>query len=218
MLTSEQQKNAKKLQSLVVTKINDTTHHLTTLYNVCHLSYEDLKEIYHTINAIVMFNNIPLHQHLSHKTKQVLVNAGVYETINDDTLITYYIVNQTLNMSKGKIGVQTARAGQVMFLNELKYDDSLLLDSLEELYEHSAMKGNKSICLKANQNQMDKILNGDIEQQLAKIAKDSDCPIRIYPVYDSGMTEVQENSLTVIGITPVPQSIIKPITRKFQLL
>lgn len=218
MLTEVQQKNAKKLQSKVISKINDPTHHLETLYNVNNLSYDDLQEIYYYINAVVMFNTIPVHRHLTKKAKQVMANAGVYETLDDDKLITYYFVNKTLNMSAGKIGVQTARAGQVMLLGELHKDDTLLLYSLNELYAHSTMRGNKSICLKANQNQMNRILNGDIAKQFESLSQESNCPIRTYPVYDRRITEVPKNSLTVIGLTPVPQSIIKPIVKKFQLL
>ena len=80
-------KNARQLQSMVISKINDPTHHLTTLFGVNNLSYDDLREIYHYINAVVMFNTIPAHEHLTKKTKQVLFNAGVYA--DDDTLNKY---------------------------------------------------------------------------------------------------------------------------------
>lgn len=92
MLTKKQQKNAKQLQSMVIAKLNyflekSPTHHLTTLFDVDNLSYDDLREIYHYINAVVMFNTIPAHEHLTKKTKQVLFNAGVYA--DDDTLNKY---------------------------------------------------------------------------------------------------------------------------------
>ena len=92
MLTKKQQKNAKQLQSMVIAKLNffvekSPTHHLTTLFDVDNLSYDDLGEIYHYINAVVMFNTIPAHEHLTKKTKQVLFNAGVYA--DDDTLNNY---------------------------------------------------------------------------------------------------------------------------------
>lgn len=50
-----------------------------------------------------------------------------------DPLITYFFVNKSLKMSSGKIGAQTARAGQVMLLEEIEKDDTLLLSSLSEL-------------------------------------------------------------------------------------
>ena len=223
MLTKKQQKNARQLQSMVIYKLNyflekSPTHHLTTLFDVDNLSYDDLGEIYHYINAVVMFNTIPVHEHLTAKAKQVLFNAGVYATLDDDKLITYYFVNKSLNMSTGKIAIQTARVGQLMLLGELQNDDTLLLDSLNELYDHSKMHGNKTICLAANQNQMNSILNGDIAEQIEQLSKESNCPIRTYPIYDRSVTETPKSNLTVIGLTPVPQSIITPIVKKFQLL
>lgn len=87
MLTEVQQKNAKKLRSMVISKINEPTHpthHLETLFNVNNLSYSDLQDIYHYINTVIMLNTIPIHRHLSKKAKQVIANAGIYKTLDDD--------------------------------------------------------------------------------------------------------------------------------------
>ena len=78
------------------------------------------------------------------------------------------------------------------------------------------MRGNKTICLKANQSQMKRILSGDLNDKISELSKDNNVPIRLYPVTDIGATEVPENSLTVIAMTPVKQSIIKEFTKKFQ--
>lgn len=136
---------------------------------------------------------------------------------NYDPLITYYFINKNLKMSSGKIGVQTARAGQVMFLNELNEKDSLLFKSLNELFEDSFMHGNKSICLRANENQLKRILLGDLNDRLKELSLNSGFPIRLYPVYDIGATEVATNSLTVVAMTPIYQSVISDFTRKFHV-
>ena len=136
---------------------------------------------------------------------------------NYDPLITYYFINKNLKMSSGKIGVQTARAGQVMFLNELNEKDSLLFKSLNELFEDSFMHGNKSICLRANENQLKRILLGDLNNRLKELSLNSGFPIRLYPVYDIGATEVATNSLTVVAMTPIYQSVISDFTRKFHV-
>ena len=130
-----------------------------------------------------------------------------------DPLITYYFINKPLGMSPGKIGTQTARAGQVMMLGELQHDDSLLFQSLSELFEDDFMHGNKTICLKANETQLNRLLTGDLHTTLVNL----DVPVRTYAVHDIGATEVETNSLTVVAITPVPESIIKPFAKKFQL-
>lgn len=136
---------------------------------------------------------------------------------NYDPLITYYFINKNLKMSSGKIGVQTARAGQVMFLNELNEKDSLLFKSLNELFVDSFMHGNKSICLRANESQMNRLLTGDLKEKLNILSKESGYPIRLYPVYDIGATEVETNSLTVIAMTPIYKSIINDFSRKFHI-
>lgn len=136
---------------------------------------------------------------------------------NYDPLVTYYFVDKGLEMSPGKLGVQVARAGQVMLLGELKEDDSLLFDSLNELFADEFMHGNKSICLKANSSQMNRLLEGDLSVKVKGMSEESGVPIRLYPVYDIGANEVEPNSLTVIGMTPVPLSVIKPLSKKFQL-
>lgn len=134
-----------------------------------------------------------------------------------DPLITYYFVDKGLDMSAGKLGVQTARAGQVMMLGEMKQEDTLLFESLSELFEDDFMHGNKSICLKVNKNQMERILTGDINEKIRALSDDTGMPIRLYPVYDIGATEVAVNSRTVIAMTPVKASVIRPIVKKFQV-
>lgn len=134
-----------------------------------------------------------------------------------DPLITYLFVNKNLDMSHGKIGVQTARAAQVMLLNEMQHEDTLLLKSLDELFQDSFMHGNKTICVRANESQMNRLMSGDLSQKLEIIAKDNGIPIRTYPVYDIGATEVEPNSLTVVAMTPVYKSLIQPVVKKFQL-
>ena len=52
---------------------------------------------------------------------------------------------------------------------------------------------------------------------ISKTLMNLDVPVRTYAVHDIGATEVETNSLTVVAITPVPESIIKPFAKKFQL-
>lgn len=135
-----------------------------------------------------------------------------------DPLVTYLFVNKSLDMGVGKVAVQTARASQVMLLAELEIENTNLLNSLSELTENSFMKGNRTICLKANNNQMQRLLFGDLKDEILGLAKESNEHVALYPVFDFGKTEVETNSLTVIAMSPVKQSTMTRITRKFQLL
>lgn len=134
-----------------------------------------------------------------------------------DPLITYFFINKSKQMSAGKVAVQTARAGQVMLLNEINHQDTLLLDSLSELTKDEFFHGNKTITLKANESQMNRLLFDDLKEKLNELAINNEVPIRLYPVFDIGATEVETNSLTVIAMTPVKKSIIQKFIKKFQL-
>lgn len=134
-----------------------------------------------------------------------------------DPLVIYYFINKSLKMSAGKVAVQTARAGMVMYSKEHCLEDTHINKSLSELFEDSFMHGNKSITLKANSSQMNRILNEDLNKVLVEISEESGYPLRLYPVYDVGATEVPTNSLTVIALTPAPASVLNKFTKKFQL-
>lgn len=150
------------------------------------------------------------------KAEQWLKKIKQLDEKDYDPLITYFFINKSLEMSSGKIAVQSARAGQVMLLNEIDKEDTLLLKSLNELFVDDFMHGNKSIALKANGSQMNRLLSGDLKEKLDVISEENNFPIRLYPVYDIGATEVATNSLTVIAMTPVSKSIINKFIRKFQ--
>lgn len=150
------------------------------------------------------------------KAEEWLANVKQLDDTEHDPLITYFFINKSLDMSSGKIAVQSARAGQVMLLNEIDKEDTLLLSSLNELFQDEFMHGNKSIALKANGSQMNRLLSGDLKDKLDIISEESNLPIRLYPVYDIGATEVATNSLTVIAMTPIYKSIINKFARKFQ--
>lgn len=149
--------------------------------------------------------------------KKWIENIKKSDKSDYDPLITYLFINKNLKMSSGKIATQAARAGQVMLLNEFKKSDTLIFESINELFEDDFMKGNKTIALKANQNQLERILFGDLHELLNEIAIINNVPIRTYPIFDIGATEVETNSLTVIAMTPVKRSIIQRFTKKFQL-
>ena len=146
------------------------------------------------------------------------MQSGVTGDIDYAPLVTYFFVNKGLDMSPGKIGVQTARSGQVMLMGELEYSDTLLTTSLGELWELPFMRGNKSITLRAKESQMWSLIDGKLSEQIKELSVLHNVPIRVYPVFDIGVTEVESNSLTVIAMTPVKHSIIRPVTKKFQLL
>lgn len=118
-------------------------------------------------------------------------------------MTSYIIVNNELNMSKGKIASQVAHGilevHRFLILNNINHDRWLL-------------NGEKIIVLKANS----KIIKNIIEEFNDKIPKDN--IFNIFPIYDAGKTEIKENSLTVIASTPVSNDKIPDIIKTLKTL
>lgn len=77
MLTQEQKLIAQQIRKQTILLL-DSHNYLGSLYQVTHMTYNDLVDIYHCVNTIIMFNRIPIHQCMNHKTLVVFINAGLY--------------------------------------------------------------------------------------------------------------------------------------------
>ena len=94
-----------------------------------------------------------------------------------DELVQYYLVNRDLSMSVGKTSAQVAHASMLLALRD---KDQI---SFRE-WMHSIMR---------------KIILGGSEEQLREYIDKSDIEYKIVPIIDKGLTEIPEDSLTVIG-------------------
>ncbi|WP_281884400.1 aminoacyl-tRNA hydrolase [Paenibacillus sp. YYML68] len=115
-------------------------------------------------------------------------------TITD--YVQYYVVNDELEMSAGKIAAQVAHAATTMTLHVL----------LNEKANHDAFQawlqsGQKKIVLKGT------------EQELLRLSGEGYLSIR-----DAGHTEVPSGSLTVVVLPPMEKSEARALTSSFSLL
>ncbi len=107
-----------------------------------------------------------------------------------------FIINQDLDMGKGKIAVQIAH-GEVYYMQELlngsgdaEQDDEMLDRYLAWSTEENELM--KKVVLKATEKEMNDIL---LELAIREIA--------LFSVYDRGLTQIASNSYTCICVEPL---------------
>jgi len=115
----------------------------------------------------------------------------------------YIIVNNDLNMSKGKIASQSAHA----ILDVYRF---LITNSIDKKgWENN---GEKIVVLKASFIEIKQIL----EQYSEYIPMKN--KLNVFPVYDAGRTEVESGSLTVIATTPITEDVKPEILKSLKLV
>ena len=122
----------------------------------------------------------------------------------EDPYVMYLIVNKDLNMSAGKIGAQVGHAVGMIFID---YYENYVMNMNTMCNYSQAMQNWKNesyrkVVLQAHQKDFDKIM------------KEHHC----YAVRDSGLTEVDPGSVTVLGFWPMKKSEVPKAIKKLQLL
>ena len=117
---------------------------------------------------------------------------------NGDELIMYIIINKDLKMSIGKTAAQAAHSCTNYLINTMAGNNLFEKNKLSEWYND---------CQK-------KIVLGAHQKNIEKLSKDS----RFFPIYDKGLTEIPDGSLTAICLGIHRKDDIQDITKRFQLL
>lgn len=124
------------------------------------------------------------------------------EIINDEYAM-YIIINGDLNMSPGKIASQVGHVTEQIAERIIKtiYESESIEDKLLLLaFRKYTKNGRKKVILKGNQKGLEELKKG----------KDAEF------IIDEGRTEIEPNSLTVVGFLPSNQN--KERFKKFRLL
>jgi PTH2 family peptidyl-tRNA hydrolase len=111
--------------------------------------------------------------------------------MDDDELVQYFIVNEEVRMSAGKLAVQVAHVATQMAI-EHGEDESFKKWHSSELH--------KKVVLQCK------------EKDLLKLIDDGFAHTR-----DAGLTEIPAGTLTVVGLPPMKRSEAKKIVGRFQL-
>lgn len=144
----------------------------------------------------------------------------------EDPIIMYLIVRESINMSIGKTGAQCAHAAQMVILkyfDERKYYDfvmnvpittdpntGILIQDIAKTNQHHLFKlwlesSFRKVVLKADDKEWDKlkeIINYDS---------------RVI-VVDAGLTELEPGTETIMGLFPMKKSEVPKVVKRLQVL
>jgi peptidyl-tRNA hydrolase len=108
-----------------------------------------------------------------------------------DELIQYYVVNQDLNMSTGKVAAQVAHVATIIAMYEGGNDN---------FHNWFQKSDQKKIILKGKQKDLEKLIDQGF-----------------YYIRDNGLTEIPAGSLTVAGLPPMPKSEAQQYVKRLRL-
>ena len=116
----------------------------------------------------------------------------------EDSLVQYYIVNQDLNMSKGKISAQVAHVATII--------------AFENLY--NCKNANKHVkFMEWYKNDQKKIILRGKQKDLEKLIEQG-----FYFIRDNGLTEIANGSLTCVSLGVMKRSEAQKYVKRLQLL
>lgn len=131
----------------------------------------------------------------------------------EDPIVMYLIVREELGMSIGKTAAQCAHAAQMLQLkfNELEREESCSWTSDADLARirifQDWLDGSfRKVVLKADEKEWLKIQGAFVEGVMRTT------------VIDAGLTELNPNTETVMGIWPMRKSEVPKVLKKLQVL
>ena len=113
-----------------------------------------------------------------------------------DELVQYFIINQELNMSSGKISAQVAHVATIITHDIVVFKKDIYLT-----------------WLKWFQNDQKKIILRGKEKDLNKLIEAG-----FYYIRDNGLTEIPSGSFTVAGLPPMLKNEAQKYVKRLQLL
>lgn len=130
----------------------------------------------------------------------------------DDPIIMYLVVRESLGMSIGKTAAQCSHAAQVLTINFFMHDK--LSNMGNEQYETYLNNLELfSLWLKTYYRKV--VLKAD-EKEWAKLKVEFKDSMTL--VVDSGLTELEPNTETVIGLMPMRKSTVPKLLKRLQVL
>lgn len=135
----------------------------------------------------------------------------------EDPIIMYLIVRESLNMGVGKTAAQCAHASQMLLLKYLGLQQSF--DYTAAAHDEPHMK-EAFYSLVTFKTWLDSsfrkvVLKAD-DKEWAKL-KEAMTPMDVV-VVDAGLTEIEPGSETVIGLHPVNKSLVSKVVKRLQVL
>lgn len=129
----------------------------------------------------------------------------------DNPIIMYLIVRESLNMSIGKTAAQCAHAAQILtirYFDPIVENDIFILGLDEEkqkLFKEWLLSSFRKVVLRADEKEWIKL-------------KNEFSPNNISLVIDAGLTELEPGTETVIGLAPMRKSQVPKLVKRLQVL
>lgn len=134
----------------------------------------------------------------------------------EDPIVMYLIVRESLGMSSGKIGAQCAHASQMMLLRYLAFKEAFDYTAAAHDEPHMKEAFHKICEFKSwlDTSFRKVVLRAD-DKEWAKIKAAFDNHVL---VVDAGLTEIASGSETVIGLWPMRKSLVPKLVKRLQVL
>lgn len=135
----------------------------------------------------------------------------------EDPIIMYLIVRESLNMSAGKTAAQCAHASQMLLLKHVETDADVNWTMVAHGDMDERIKSERVMLFKSwlNSSFRKVVLKAD-DKEWAKIKADLEEGDVI--VVDAGLTEIEPGSETVIGMHPMYKSSVGKLIKRLQVL
>jgi peptidyl-tRNA hydrolase len=145
-----------------------------------------------------------------HNSPEAVANRANQE----DPIVMYLVVRESLGMGMGKTAAQCAHASQMLLLNYNELERLELAEMSNDaeqlryrLFEEWLQTSFRKVVLKADDKEWAKLKLELIEPEDVDVI-----------VIDAGLTEIAPNSETVIGLWPRKRSTVSKLVKRLQVL
>jgi peptidyl-tRNA hydrolase len=154
--------------------------------------------------------------------------AGAKYVSQEDPIVMYLVVRESINMSIGKMAAQCAHASQMLTLKYMELKDisrstqkqlSQLLDNDKQdlLAKYKAMSSHISIFGQWMTDSFRKVVLRADEKEWIRLKDEIKDQLHVV-VRDAGLTELEPGTETVVGLWPVRKSQVSKTVKRLQVL
>lgn len=139
--------------------------------------------------------------------------AAAKRASQEDPIIMYLIVRESLNMSIGKTAAQCAHAAQMLMLLYMKHSPFKVIHNFG-VEDHNTTQ--IEMMEKWLDSSFRKVVLRADEKEWEKLKKEFTSYRSL--VVDAGLTELEPNTETVIGLWPMYKSQVPKVVKRLQVL
>jgi peptidyl-tRNA hydrolase len=143
-----------------------------------------------------------------HNTPEAIAKRANQE----DPIVMYFIVRESLGMGIGKTAAQCAHAAQMLLLNYKDLDQKEIYGWSTESIIHY-----RQIFTEWLNTSFRKVVLKADDKEWAKLKLELNNNLDVI-VVDAGLTEIAPNSETVIGLWPMKKSNVSKLVKRLQVL